>query len=140
MGGGKLWRSRRGAGQHRRLPRVAKGGHSVAEPLLARNARLTQEASQQSDADVAFVAVRNNDRDIFPLHLRMAPSCVRPVKPESAQTAHEFTPRHWGKAGHGTPYAGCTIWFRSMPPRTGIGRPSLNRSATQSLKASRSSL
>ena len=73
MGGGKLWRSRRGAGQHRRLPRVAKGGHSVAEPLLARNARLTQEASQQSDADVAFVAVRNNDRDVFLPHLRMAP-------------------------------------------------------------------
>jgi len=45
-----------------------------------------------------------------------------------------------GQGGHGRPYAGCTIWFRSMPPRTGIGRPSLNRSATQSLKASRSSL
>ncbi len=78
----------------RRLVVTAKAGLLRRRPILLSDRSLLENPSEQFDADVARVRIRNRQHKIASNHVRMFSSLIGAVKTQPSQSPDELPPRN----------------------------------------------
>jgi len=75
----------------------------LTEPFFPRYPCLPEQSAQKSGADVAFMGIGNDQREITPRHLRMLSTTKRSGKAKLVQSVSELTPGNRRQLRHAQP-------------------------------------